>query len=218
MPPFHTIPLFVLATLAILVIPGPAVLYIIARSSAQGRKAGLVSVLGVHTGSLFHVFAATVGLSAVVAASTVVFSIVKAIGGLYLIFLGVRTIVRKPTEDGEVKVSPERSLRRLYVDGAIVNMMNPKVALFFLAFIPQFVSRSAPVWSQTLVFGMLFIVLGMCSDGLFAIAGARVGEAFRKRSVEKRQRSATVARYAEGGLLIGLGVLALAVPHRSTTD
>lgn len=218
MPPIGTIPLFAVASLAILVIPGPAVLYIIARSSAQGRRAGLASVLGVHTGSLFHVLAATIGLSAVVAASAVVFSVVKAIGGLYLIFLGVRTILRKPAETGEVTLSSGRSLRRLYVDGVVVNVLNPKVALFFLAFLPQFVSDSAPVWSQTLILGMLFIVLGFCTDGAYALAGARVGAALRKRSSHKRTRNAAVARYAEGGLLIGLGVLALAVPQRSTSE
>ena len=103
----------------------------------------------------------------------------------------------------------DKPLRRLYLDGLVVNLLNPKVALFFLAFLPQFVSRSdGPVWSQTLVFGLLYIALGLLSDGTYAFIGARAGGWLRRRTAVRRR-----GRYVEGGVLIGLGITALAAPH-----
>lgn len=208
MPPLSIVPVFALASLALLLIPGPSVLYVVGRSGSQGRRAGLVSVLGVHTGTVFHVLAAAVGLSALVMASTVMFTAVKLLGGVYLITLGVRTLLRSSAIGLEPAISV-RPLRRLYLDGLIVNLFNPKVALFFLAFLPQFIDRSnGPVWSQTLVLGLLYMALGLLSDGTYALVGARAGRWLNARP--KRQR---MTRRTEGALLIGLGITALLAPR-----
>jgi threonine/homoserine/homoserine lactone efflux protein len=213
MPAGSTLVVFAAASLALLVIPGPAVLYIVARSSAQGARAGAVSVVGVHTGSLLHVLAAVVGLSAVVVASSLAFTGVKIVGGAYLIYLGVRTLL--DTTAPSVSTPGPRSLRRLYLDGLVVNALNPKVALFFLAFLPQFISPGAgPVWAQTLVLGLLYTALGLASDGLYVLVAAGVGRRLRRRLDRRRG-----GRPLEGCLLIGLGVAALALPHgRPTTS
>jgi threonine/homoserine/homoserine lactone efflux protein len=205
------LPLFVASALALLVIPGPAVIYITTRSAAQGRQAGIVSLLGVHTGSIVHVVAAVAGLSAVLVASAAAFSVVKIAGAAYLIFLGLRTIVRGVGPGGAVPTTLPR-LRRIYLDGVVVNVLNPKTALFFLAFLPQFVDPDrAPVWSQTLVLGLLFIVLGILSDGAYALASAQLG-GWLLRSGPRVRRG----RFVEGGLLVGLGLSSLALPHRRT--
>ena len=211
MPPLSTLPVFMAASLALLVIPGPAVLFIVARSSAQGRRAGLVSVLGVHTASLVHVLAAVAGLSAIVVASSVAFTAIKLVGGVYLIFLGVRSL-RAAGRVTDVPTPMVRANKRLYVEGFTVNLLNPKVALFFLAFLPQFVRTGhGPIWSQTLVLGVVYIALGLCSDTVYATLGARLGRWFSGRAAQVR-----ATRYAEGGILIGLGVLTLALPHRKS--
>jgi threonine/homoserine/homoserine lactone efflux protein len=208
MPSIEVLPVFVVASLALLIIPGPAVLYIVARSGAQGQRAGTVSVLGVHTGSLLHVIAAVAGLSAVVMTSSVAFTAIKVVGGAYLVYLGVKTLLGAGNIDVAVS-TPVKPLRRLYLDGLVVNLLNPKVALFFLAFLPQFVSNGdGPVWSQTLALGVLYIALGLVSDSTYAFIGARAGGWLRRRTTVRRR-----GKYVEGGILIGLGVTALAAPH-----
>ena len=125
---------FAVASLALLIVPGPSVLYIVTRSMDQGRAAGLVSVLGIHTGSIVHVAAAALGLSAILASSAVSFGIVKYAGAAYLVWLGIRAIRGRGEErpDGPRK---EHSLARIYAQGVVVNVLNPKTALFFLAFL-----------------------------------------------------------------------------------
>jgi len=203
------LPVFVATALVLLVIPGPAVLYITTRSATHGRRAGLVSVLGVHTGTVVHVVAAVAGLSALLMASAAAFSVVKLTGAIYLIYLGLRTIVGRRAATGG-NGAPERPLGRLYVDGVIVNVLNPKTALFFLAFLPQFIERGhGPVWSQTLLLGLLFMALGLMSDSAYALAGAQAGRWVSRRGGWRRG-----GRYLEGGILVGLGITALAIPHR----
>jgi threonine/homoserine/homoserine lactone efflux protein len=204
-----TLPVFIAASLVLLVIPGPAVLFIVARSGAQGKRAGLVSVLGVHTASVVHVLAAVVGLSAVVVASSLAFTAVKVVGGCYLIYLGIKSLRTARTRS--VPTAPKvRATKQLFAEGFLVSLLNPKVALFFLAFLPQFVERgNGPIWSQTLVLGLLYIALGLCSDSMYAFLGARLGTRFSGHAARVR-----ATRYAEGGILIGLGVLSLALPHR----
>jgi len=217
MPPLSTLPVFAAASLALLVIPGPSVMYIVARSSVQGPRAGMVSVLGVHAGSLIHVVAAAVGLSAVVMASSVVFTAVKALGGVYLIVVGIRTILGSRAAKATAAPPPPKPLQRLFLDGFLVNLLNPKVALFFLAFLPQFVSREhGAIWSQTLVLGLLYIAIGFCSDGVYAYLGGHAGR-WVARVRAGRTRPSRIGKYAEGGILIGLGVTALLVPHRRIT-
>jgi len=210
-PPPSTLPVFIAASLVLLVIPGPAVLFIVARSGAQGRRAGLVSVLGVHAASIVHVLAAVAGLSAIVVASSLAFTAIKVVGGCYLIVLGIRSLrhARTGTASSVPKI---RASRQLFAEGFLVSLLNPKVALFFLAFLPQFVERgNGPIWSQTLVLGLVYIALGLCSDSMYALLGARLGTRFSGHAARVR-----ATRYAEGGILIGLGVLSLALPHRRT--
>jgi threonine/homoserine/homoserine lactone efflux protein len=208
-PSLSTLPVFIAASVALLVIPGPAVLFIVARSGAQGTRAGLVSVLGVHTATIVHVLAAVAGLSAVVVASSLAFTAVKVVGGVYLIYVGLKSI-RSARRASDVAPPTVRPAKRLFAEAFVVNLLNPKTALFFLAFLPQFVERGhGPIWSQTLVLGFVFIVLGLCSDSVYAVVAARVGSRLSGRTARLR-----ASRYAEGGILVGLGVLTLALPHR----
>jgi threonine/homoserine/homoserine lactone efflux protein len=192
--------LFCLAALALLAIPGPAVLYIVVQSAEQGRKVGLASVGGVHVGSLVHVAAATAGLSALIVASALAFNVVKYAGAAYLVFLGIRKLLE---QDVEVDVPVERKtvLQRAFIRGAVVNVLNPKTALFFLAFLPQFVNTDrGGVWSQVLVLGLTFVALGLLSDSLYALAAGTVGSLLRRKR--------TAVRYASGVVYIALGVIA----------
>jgi threonine/homoserine/homoserine lactone efflux protein len=205
MPETHTIVLFVPVALGLLVVPGPAVLYIVTRSIDQGRTAGLVSVMGIHVGSLVHVAAAAFGLSAILLSSSLAFGVVKYAGAAYLIVLGVRKLLS--TKDDDLRVDedpPGRSLRRVFTQGVIVNVLNPKTALFFLALLPQFVDvdRGA-VWLQMVVLGLAFIALGFVSDGAYALVAARAGGWLR--SSDRFQR---VQRYVSGGIYVSLGAAA----------
>jgi threonine/homoserine/homoserine lactone efflux protein len=194
--------LFCGAALALLAIPGPAVLYIVVQSAEQGRRVGLASVAGIHLGTLVHVAAATAGLSALIVTSAVAFSVVKYAGAAYLVYLGVRKLLeRTPVEHGERRREP---LRRAFLRGIVVNVLNPKTALFFLAFLPQFVDPGrGAVWSQVLILGLLFVALGLVSDSLYALAAGTVGALLRRR------RSAL--RIGSGVVYIGLGAAAAAV-------
>jgi threonine/homoserine/homoserine lactone efflux protein len=191
--------LFGLAALALLAIPGPAVLYIVAQSAEQGRRVGLASVGGVHLGTLVHVAAASAGLSALIVASSVAFSAVKYAGAAYLVYLGVRKLLDR---DAQAHVERMREpLRRAFVRGTIVNALNPKTALFFLAFLPQFVAPDrGGVWSQALVLGLVFVGLGLVTDSLYALAAGTVAGLLR------RKRNAV--RYGSGIVFIALGATA----------
>jgi len=190
--------LFCLAALALLLVPGPAVLYIVDQSAEQGRRAGLASVGGVHVGSLVHVAAATAGLSAVIVASAFAFNVVKYAGAAYLVYLEIRKLLERE-EQVEVEVET-RAMRRAFVRGVVVNVLNPKTALFFLAFLPQFVDPDRPVWTQTIALGLCWVVLGLLSDGAYALAGGTIGGFIRRRR--------RAVRYASGGIYIGLGAVA----------
>ena len=191
--------LFGLAALALLAIPGPAVLYIVVQRADQGRRVGLASVAGVHLGTLVHVAAASAGLSAVIVASSVAFSAVKYAGAAYLVYLGVRKLLDR---DAQTRVERTREpLRRAFARGTIVNALNPKTALFFLAFLPQFVAPDrGGVWSQALVLGFVFVGLGLVTDSLYALAAGTVAGLLR------RQRNAV--GYGSGIVFIALGATA----------
>jgi len=209
----HTVALFAAAALALLLIPGPAVLYIVTRSVTQGRRAGFVSVLGIHAGTLVHVAAAAFGLSAILVRSSTAFHFVKYAGAAYLIFLGIRRLVTPvpPANGGDVlEVVPNR---QLFVNGAVVNILNPKTALFFLAFLPQFVDPDrGSVSLQVVVFGALFVAIGLCSDSTYALLASRFGSWLRtSRSFRHGQR------YVAGGIYVGLGVTAALAGSRTTT-
>jgi threonine/homoserine/homoserine lactone efflux protein len=195
--------IFVAAALLLLLTPGPAVLYIVARSVDQGRRAGLVSMLGVHAGTLVHVAAAAAGLSALLAASATAFSVVKYLGAAYLVYLGVRRLLDRSVP-GEGASRPARRLRRDFVDGIVVNVLNPKTALFFLAFLPQFADVSRRhVGAQILALGLLFVLLGLCTDGLYALGAGTAAQWLRGNP-----RFLASERWVSGGMYIGLGVAA----------
>jgi threonine/homoserine/homoserine lactone efflux protein len=194
--------IFAAAALALLLVPGPSVLYIVTRSMHQGRRAGLVSVLGIHLGTLVHITAATVGLSALLVSSATAFTAVKLAGVAYLIGLGVWTLLSR-TEAEEHVLGGERRLRRVFAQGVVVNVLNPKTALFFLAFLPQFVDPDRGHASlQIALLGLTFALLGMITDSLWAIGAGTAGIALRKS-----RRFAGVQRYVSGSVFIGLGVV-----------
>jgi threonine/homoserine/homoserine lactone efflux protein len=201
-PEWSSLGLFGLAALALLLTPGPAVLYIVTRSIDQGRRAGLVSVLGVHVGTLAHILAAAAGISAVLAASATAFGIVKYLGAAYLVYIGVRRLLDR-TPLALAPAVPWR-LRRAFVDGVIVNVLNPKTALFFLAFLPQFVTVSrGHVGEQIVVLGVVFVLLGAVTDSLYALGAGSAAAWLRGRP-----RFLAGERWISGGLYIGLGVAA----------
>ncbi|QYC38945.1 Homoserine/homoserine lactone efflux protein [Nonomuraea coxensis DSM 45129] len=187
MPDLPTLALFCAFTLGLLVVPGPAVLYIVTRTVAQGRSAGLISVLGVHAGSVVHVAAAALGLSALLAASATAYTVVKWGGVAYLVWLGVRNLVRRGGGGEEAVELRVQSKRRLFWEGVVVNVLNPKTAIFFLAFLPQFTTAAAPIGPQILLLGLLWIVLGMASDGTYAmLASALAGRLRASARVQRR--------------------------------
>jgi threonine/homoserine/homoserine lactone efflux protein len=194
---------FMVAALALLLTPGPAVLYIVARSVEQGRWAGVVSALGVHAGTLVHVAAAALGLSALLVSSALAFDVVKYLGAVYLIYLGIRKLVGRDEGAGSPASAP-RSLRRLFGQGVVVNVLNPKTALFFLAFLPQFVDPSrGRVGVQILSLGLIFVGLGVLSDGLYAVVAGTAGGWLKRGG-----RLLRVERYVTGGVFVGLGLTA----------
>jgi threonine/homoserine/homoserine lactone efflux protein len=208
MPDVSTFALFVAAALALLLVPGPAVIYVVARSVEGGRLTGLVSVLGVELGTLLHVVFAAVGLSAIVVSSAVAFSVVKWLGAAYLVWLGLRQILGRDGGDQEAPLSGSGENRlRVFSQSVLVQVLNPKVALFFLAFLPQFVdpSRSA-AWTQVVVLGTTLATLGLFTDGLYALLGGTAGEWIRKQRAGAGLRRAR--RYVKGGVYIALGAVA----------
>ena len=198
-PSFSAVELFAVASIALLLIPGPAVLYVVTQSAEQGRSAGLASVAGIHIGTFVHIVAAAVGISAVILASAVAFSVVKFAGAAYLVYLGIRKLLERPAID---ETEPPRALlRAVFARGAIVNLLNPKTALFFLAFLPQFVDTDrGAVWSQVVTLGLVFVALGLVSDSAYAIAGDAAGSLLRRR--------ATAMRRISGTMYVGLGAVA----------
>jgi threonine/homoserine/homoserine lactone efflux protein len=203
--------LFVGAALALLVVPGPAVLYIVTQSIDQGRRAGLASTGGIFSGTLVHVALATVGLSALLASSVVAFDVVKYAGAGYLIAVGLRRLTGR--ERTETSSEPrDRGLGRLYRQGIVVNMLNPKTALFFLAFLPQFVDPSrGAAWRQILLLGLLFACLGALTDGTWALVAGTLGEWLRGNTHYLR-----VQRLVSGSAFVALGaVAALSAPVKS---
>ena len=202
MPALSTIGLFSLAALALLVIPGPSVLYIVTRSVEQGRRAGLVSVLGIHTGTLVHIAAAATGLSALLLASATLFDVVKLAGACYLVFLGISRLVKRvPSTERALE---RASLGRVYGQGFVVNVLNPKTALFFVAFFPQFVADGhGPVAVQILVLGAVFVILGMLSDSTYALVSGTLAGRLRARADRRGPR-----RQWSGIVLVGLGIVA----------
>jgi threonine/homoserine/homoserine lactone efflux protein len=209
MPDSTTLLAFAAAALIVLLIPGPGVLYVLARSLGQGQRAGLVSVLGLSAGAFVHVLAATVGLSAILLASATAFGVVKMLGAAYLIYLGVRALLARDPSHA-LETVPARSLRRLFTDGVVVSVLNPKIAVFFLAFLPHFADPSrGSVPQQIFLLGTLYVLLALCTDGAYALLASRLRGWFRGPLAR-----GPLPRYASGAVYVGLGVsTALVDPH-----
>ncbi|MFI0485345.1 LysE family translocator [Actinomadura sp. 9N215] len=204
----NTLLAFVAASVALIVIPGPNGIYILTRSAAQGYRAGLVSALGVETGTLAHIAFAVLGVSALIAASPVAFNILKFAGVGYLLYLAARTVLRRSELDLGGGGAPPLPLRRVFRDGIVVNVLNPKVALFFLAFLPQFVTAgagTAGARAQMMVLGAVFFVLALVLDAGYALAGGAA-----RRWLGRRSGSTHRYGYAIGGIYLTLAAYAVA--------
>jgi threonine/homoserine/homoserine lactone efflux protein len=205
MPETTTFLLFAAAALALVAIPGPNLVYIATRSVSQGPSAGFASALGVEVGTLVHVGAATVGLSALIVSSATAFSALKYLGAAYLLYLGVRTLISR--HDAAADGSPDRaaaSLRRVFGQGVLVNVLNPKVALFFLAFLPQFVDPArGGATMQTLVLGAAFFAIALSMDLLYVLAAGALGRRMRRHA-----GGARLQRHVTAGIYLALGAFA----------
>jgi threonine/homoserine/homoserine lactone efflux protein len=201
MPDSHSLLVFVAAGLLLNVTPGPDVLYIVGRSIGQGRGAGLISVLGISTGCLFHVASAALGVSAVMLAVPAAYDVVRYAGAAYLVWLGVRAMTSRSSPLRVQRAEPV-PLGRVYRQGMLTNMFNPKVALFFLAFLPQFTNPArGPVPLQIAMLGLIFIANGTVVCVAYALAASWIGE-----WLSTRYGIATWLNRAMGGLFVGLGV------------
>jgi threonine/homoserine/homoserine lactone efflux protein len=200
MPDGSTLLVFAGASLALLAVPGPAVVYVVTRSLDQGRAAGLVSVLGVETGTFAYALAAAAGLTGLIAASETGFTIVRYAGAAYLVYLGVRKLLDR--EAAATTTAGARS--RLYLRGVLVQLLNPKIAVFFLAFLPQFVDASGgPVALQILLLGTIFTLLAVLSDTAYVLLAGTLRDRLRGGRLARRG----LARLS-GAIYIALGVTA----------
>jgi threonine/homoserine/homoserine lactone efflux protein len=201
MPDLATLALFAAASAALIVVPGPSVIYIVARSVDQGRSAGLVSAFGVQLGGLVHVAAATLGVSALIAASAEAFTALKVVGAVYLLVLGVKRLREGavPTGGG----AAEASRRRLFTQGVVVQVLNPKTAIFFVAFLPQFADPAkGAVAPQLALLGLVFLVIAFLSDSTWALVASAAAR--RLRTPRARPWTGRVS----GGCFVALGALA----------
>lgn len=210
MPTFNTLAVFAATALVFAAIPGPAVFYIVTRSVGDGRRAGVVSATAIASGTLVHVAAAALGLSALLASSVVALTVVKYLGAAYLVYLGVQTL-RTADKAGPDEPPPARTLNRVFRDGVVVAILNPKTALFFLAFLPQFVDPArGPVPLQLAVLGLVLVVIAAASDLCYAIVSGTAGSWLRHRTALLRR-----TRWLTGSAYITLGIAAALTGERS---
>jgi threonine/homoserine/homoserine lactone efflux protein len=204
MPSTETVLAFAFAALVLIAIPGPNLIYIVARGVEHGRAAAFASAFGVETGTLFHIAAAAVGLSALLASSDVAFDFVRYLGAAYLLYLGLRTLLRRQGSIAHANASSAPRLWHAYRQAVLVNVFNPKVALFFLAFLPQFIDPArGAAWAQILALGVVFLLLGLCVDIAYASAAGTIADSLRRRP-----RALRWQRYMSGGVYLALGAAA----------
>ncbi|MEM9097942.1 MAG: LysE family translocator [Pseudomonadota bacterium] len=202
MPPFETLLAFAAATLVFAYMPGPALLYTAAQTIARGRRAGLMAALGIHVGCYLHVIAAVAGLSYLFEAVPALYLALKIAGAVYLIWLGLNLILKREDSPAEIEVLPHQSARKAFLQSVMVEVLNPKVALFFIAFLPQFVDPSAslPVWAQFLILGTIVNFAFTSADLVCVVMAGAVMARLRKSA-----GAARLMRRAGGGLLVALG-------------
>jgi threonine/homoserine/homoserine lactone efflux protein len=201
MPEVNSLLLFMLATLTLNITPGPDMLYIIARGTEQGRSAGIVSALGISAGCLVHTLLVASGLAVLLRTVPVAYDVIKYTGAAYLIYLGVRALTSRRRMEADRQVA-KRGLGPIFLQGMLTNLLNPKVALFFLAFLPQFINQSqGRIALQIIILGLLFNLLGTTVNIIVSVAASITGGHFRSRLGDS-----SVFRWATGGVLIGLGI------------
>lgn len=199
-PPWRLFSAFLLASFVLAVTPGPGVLYIFTRSLVQGRRSGLVSVAGVALGNLGNALAASIGLAALFAVSSIAFTVVKYAGAYYLIYLGVQMLVSSPVKNSAAApaVAP---LSRVVRDGLVVALLNPKTTIFFAAFLPQFLTPDAAPMLQSMLLGALFVAIAAVTDSAYALAAGTVAPVLRGQGMGR------LGRRLGGGVFIALGVV-----------
>jgi threonine/homoserine/homoserine lactone efflux protein len=201
-PDLNSLISFAVASVALLVIPGPAVIYIVNRSVADGRQIGLAAVVGLELGTFMHVLAATVGLSAILATSENAFNVVKYLGASYLILIGLRTLTRKPEAISTSASSMTQS--QAFRQGFIINTLNPKIALFFLSFLPQFIDPNiSSNAQQSLILGSVFVLCGFVIDGIYALTASSLREV-----LVKGKALPFIQQYVAGVVFVLLGAAA----------
>lgn len=204
-----TLPLFLIAAITLALIPGPDMVYVMARSVGQGRKAGIVSAFGVSVGLIIHTSAAALGLSALLMSSAFAYSVVRYLGAAYLIYLGTLMVLSKESI-GSLATLKQASLGRIFGQGIITNVLNPKIALFFLAFLPQFIDvSSGQVAWQILILGIIFNTIGTSLLIVIANVAGSAGNWLRTR-----RGFSHIQRWVTGSILIALGIR-VAWPERS---
>jgi len=207
----HDLPLFVISGLLLNIMPGPDSLLIMTRSATQGWRAGCAAALGIGTGTLVHIFAAALGLSAVLATSATAFTVVKLVGAAYILYMAVGLLrSRKQSGEAQALALPALPYRKIFAQGFLTNVLNPKVAIFFLAFVPQFITADAPNKALAfIVLGCIFNVNGMLWCGALSLATARASA-----RIKLSPAVSLWLNRATGGLFVWLGVkLALAKSH-----
>jgi threonine/homoserine/homoserine lactone efflux protein len=199
-----TLSLFAAAALVLVVTPGPNTLYIITRSVQQGQRAGIVSCFGIAAGTLVHITAATLGISALLLASTVLFSLVQYAGAAFLCYLGIKTLLTPTEIVTSSDPVPEQAMATIFTQAMAVNVLNPKTALFFIAFLPQFIDAAkGDIATQIMILGVLLITMGACSDMVYVLIAGRLGERLRSNS-----RFCRLQRFCAGSVYLGIGVAA----------
>ena len=202
MPDLNSLISFTVASVALLVIPGPAVIYIVNRSVADGRQIGLAAVVGLELGTFMHVLAATVGLSAILATSENAFNVVKYLGASSLVLIGLRTLTRKPEAISTSASSMTQS--QAFRQGFIINTLNPKIALFFLSFLPQFIDPNISSNArQSLILGSVFVLCGFVIDGIYALTASSLREV-----LVKGKALPFIQQYVAGVVFVLLGAAA----------
>ncbi len=196
---------FVLASLVLALSPGPGVLYIVTRSLVQGRRSGIVSAAAMLVGNLVCGLLVVLGLTAIVALSAWFFTVLRYAGAAYLVYLGVRMMLSKP-RDADVTASPPVSQQRVFLDGLLVALLNPKTLVFFAAFLPQFMSTAEPSLLQGTLLVCLFVLIAFITDSSYALAAGWIAA-----PLQRSARTQAAGRWIGGGFLVALGILAVAV-------
>jgi threonine/homoserine/homoserine lactone efflux protein len=210
MPSIHILLLFILASLTLNLLPGPDMLYIMARTISHNKRAGLLSSAGISTGLIIHTFAAATGLSLIILQSALAFMLVKFIGAGYLIFLGIKLILAKNNVELNIKEISKLGGLKIYKQGFLTNLFNPKIIIFFMAFLPQFIQpRQEHVFCQFILFGFLFIFTGTCVNALVVLMSDKIRKYISTKNIYK-----VFQEKITGLILIGIGIKLATYSHK----